>query len=354
METIDVNGKFNAAGKPVLDAKQIFSSLGSTDLGDVATIGTTLSGRFVSTPKLNQFFAHLQSGDTIILQYPIYLSYFVVKKMLKYLKVNDIRVIFFIHDFNSLRISADGGVRGVGHTRDQQASIRKEIDLLNFSNQICVPTNAMRDFILNHGYKGSAYVFGMYDYLADPKKLAHKTSDYHNIIFAGNLNKAPFINGLVSYKDASFQIFGQKPLYALNPDLNYQGVYPADKLISNFGSGFGLVWDGDSTDRVSGVLGEYMRFNSPYKASMYLAAGLPIIVWEKAAIADLVFEHNLGITATSISDAVDQITAISESQYAALVASVKKFSSQICQGGMIKQVFQQLNCSKKIKGANHK
>ena len=48
----------------------------------------------------------------------------------------------------------------------------------------------------------------------------------------------------------------------------------------------GLIWDGasDSSDEDIGMK-NYTRYNNPHKLSCYMAAGLPVIVWEKSAIS---------------------------------------------------------------------
>lgn len=47
------------------------------------------------------------------------------------------------------------------------------------------------------------------------------------------------------------------------------------------------VWDGDSVDTCAGNTGAYLRYNNPHKTSLYLACGMPVIVWKEAAIAAL-------------------------------------------------------------------
>ena len=46
---------------------------------------------------------------------------------------------------------------------------------------------------------------------------------------------------------------------------------------------FGLVWDGISVETCAGVYGEYLKVNNPHKTSLYLASGIPVIIWKEAA-----------------------------------------------------------------------
>ena len=68
-------------------------------------------------------------------------------------------------------------------------------------------------------------------------------------------------------------------------NVKYCGQYKPEELPEKLEGGFGLVWDGDDLGACTGVFGEYMKYNNPHKTSLYLASGLPVIIWEKAAMA---------------------------------------------------------------------
>ena len=65
-------------------------------------------------------------------------------------------------------------------------------------------------------------------------------------------------------------------------------------LLNLFGS-FGLVWDGMSSETCKGSFGEYLRINNPHKTSLYLASGIPVIIWSKAALAEFIEKNKCGI-----------------------------------------------------------
>ncbi|NRO11242.1 Beta-1,6-galactofuranosyltransferase WbbI [Lactobacillus helveticus] len=48
--------------------------------------------------------------------------------------------------------------------------------------------------------------------------------------------------------------------------------------------------------------GNYLRYNDPHKLSLYLASGIPVIIWKKAAEAKFVEENKVGITVDSLED----------------------------------------------------
>ena len=49
----------------------------------------------------------------------------------------------------------------------------------------------------------------------------------------------------------------------------------------------------------TGQYGEYLKINSPFKFSLYLAANRPVVVWSKSALASYVKEYKLGICVDS-------------------------------------------------------
>ena len=95
---------------------------------------------------------------------------------------------------------------------------------------------------------------------------------------------------------------------------------------------WGLVWDGNSAKTCSGVYGEYLRYNSPHKMSMYLASGLPLIVWNESALASYVDEKGIGIAINSIDQIPDAIKNVSVEQYSGFIHNVQKVGYELRKG----------------------
>jgi hypothetical protein len=97
---------------------------------------------------------------------------------------------------------------------------------------------------------------------------------------------------------------------------------------------FGLAWDGPSLDSCSGPLGGYLRFNSPHKASLYIAAGLPLIVWAGSALAPLAEAGGFGFAVSSLFELGQKIAALPPEGYLAMrraaVAAAAGLSSGAC------------------------
>lgn len=65
----------------------------------------------------------------------------------------------------------------------------------------------------------------------------------------------------------------------------------------------------------SGGKGEYLRINNPHKLSLYLAVGLPVIIWDEAAEAEFVLRENVGFTIKSLYELSEKMALISDDDY---------------------------------------
>ena len=79
----------------------------------------------------------------------------------------------------------------------------------------------------------------------------------------------------------------------------------------------------------------YTKYNNPHKLSCYMAAGLPVIVWEKSAISEFVKKNNLGYTIKTLED----INNLDFSNLEELKKNVKKIQSRVVSGEYTKKVF---------------
>ncbi|MBO9571455.1 MAG: hypothetical protein J7497_04510, partial [Chitinophagaceae bacterium] len=123
------------------------------------------------------------------------------------------------------------------------------------------------------------------------------------------------------------------------------GVFSPDQPDLNENYHFGLVWEGKSLDACTGDLGEYMRYNNPHKFSLYLALGLPVIVWKDAAIAEFVKKHNIGFAISGFDDLENLISNISNEQYSEYVKNVEGVSDKIRKGYYLDKAISQLTKS---------
>ena len=174
------------------------------------------------------------------------------------------------------------------------------------------------------------YLIENYDsHLLDERDLNKKSP----VIIAGALSrhKAGYIYKLP--ENCQFNLYGinfEKEKASKN--VNYVGAFDPEELIYKLEGSFGLVWDGDSSDTCTGIYGEYLKINNPHKTSMYLAAGIPVIIWEEAALADFIRENQCGITIKSISEIRKLVDNMSDEYYAMLKNNATKIGEKLRSG----------------------
>ena len=113
------------------------------------------------------------------------------------------------------------------------------------------------------------------------------------------------------------------------------------QLISENICTFGLVWDGNSIDACEGAYGSYLKLNNPIKTSLYIRCHLPVIVWEQAAIAEVVKEKGIGVCVASLQD-IDKIVAeITPEEYDKLEKNVIEWSKELKHGNCTRNAINQ-------------
>lgn len=75
-----------------------------------------------------------------------------------------------------------------------------------------------------------------------------------------------------------------------------------------------------------------LRYNNPHKMSLYIASGLPIIIWKNAAQAKFVKENGIGICVENLKDIHEAFSAISEHEYKQMLFNVLKVRREVVNG----------------------
>ena len=65
---------------------------------------------------------------------------------------------------------------------------------------------------------------------------------------------------------------------------------------------------------------------------MYLASGIPVIIWEDAALADFVRRHHCGITVASLDEIGKTLRDMPEEEYRLLVRNAARMSARLRSG----------------------
>ena len=243
---------------------------------------------------------------------------------LKKLKAEkNVKIISLVHDIEKQR-------KGVKNDYIQQ-----EADfMMHIADILIVHNQVMKEYFVSLGFEEKYIIcLGVFDYLTSQEVINRKQDK--SIAIAGNLDpvKSPFVEKLQSLVGVKIHLFGPNYMHTFeNSNLVYHGVYSADELPSYLLGSFGLVWDGDSIETCAGATGNYLRYNNPHKLSLYLAAGLPIVIWREAAEAKFVIENGVGVTINSLYDLAGVLEKVTMIQYEEMCRSVARISFKLRQG----------------------
>lgn len=334
----DAEARKHAGGKAREDLSTIFTECGFSVLemnrsGEEKRNGSLvnkIAGHFRATKEWETLLSTISSGDTLILQFPIINHTLLLSSVIRSTKRRNVKVIAFIHDLESLRMSNDATV-----SMKMRWRLRKEeLDVLKLFDVIVVHNNKMKKMMTDKYSIDEKKIveLGIFDYLIDDSFEPEIDNSLNSCIIAGNLSniKSAYISKLPIKPD--FELYGINYEGSQNDNIHYHGSFLADDLPFQLKGGFGLVWDGDSADTCNGVWGEYLRYNNPHKTSLYLACGIPVIIWEEAALADYVINNNVGIAVKSLYEIDEVIRSLANDEYKTMKENAIKLSSELRHG----------------------
>ena len=319
---------YNAGNKAKKDISHILKHLNIEEIVYKTNKSTSLINGIKKVLDRRKFFSSLKR-DTYILQYPLLLNH-IDDILLKMAKKNDFIVI--IHDIDGLRFEDD-------------TILSKEKKLFNISKYIVAHNDAMKDYLISIGIdENKIIVLKIFDYLVE-EAFEHKQMNVNDkmiVAYAGNLNKtkSEFIYQMNAEYSFVLNLYGinleQKQLCN---NINYLGAFPSDELPKHLEGHYGLIWDGqiDGSDENIGYK-RYTKYNNPHKLSLYVATGMPVIVWKKSAIASFVRENNIGFCINCI----DEINNLNLENYKEHLENTLKIRNKVLNGEYTKSVIQQI------------
>lgn len=285
--------------------------------------------------KIKKFFSlmklfKIKKDSLMVVQHPLYIgtSYMKMLKLLK--KCKNVKLVFIIHDLESLRQM---------FINNKELFIELDNLMFEIADYIISHNEKMNDYLINtrHVNKEKIITLGLFDYLVDGYEDKKVEDSKKKVVIAGNLAKEK--SGYV-YKVGEKNLSLDLELYGVNfneqdmlsENFHYHGAFPPDSLPNKLEGSFGLVWDGDSLESCKGTVGKYVQYNNPHKVSLYVASKLPIIIWEKAALATLIKKENIGIAISDLSELEEKISDISDNQYKIMQKNLVLLSEKVRNG----------------------
>jgi hypothetical protein len=275
-------------------------------------------GSIIDLLRIIVFSLSLSKTDDIVIQWPVYCSKLSTNVLISIIQIKNIKFSLLIHDIQNLRM----GIK----TKD----LVFEKYIKNTKNVI-VHSENMRTYLQSLEVSlNKISILTTFDYITDDQLPIRPLTN--KIVYAGNLVKSAFLGHIDDkvLEQVQFNCYGNGG-DSLKKGLVYKGFFNPDNVSVLDGS-WGLVWDGDSSITCSGIYGNYLRYNSPHKASLYIVSGLPLIVWKDSALASYVEINHLGILIDSLNDLPEKIQNISLDIYSELLCNIQKEAIRLKSG----------------------
>lgn len=347
---LDSTEKYHAGTKAMEDCEKVL-----TDEGCKCLPIRRFSNKIRMIEKIQneieyRIFFKIGKGDILILQHPLYIGSHYLKwiRIVKHIK--KIHVVTIIHDLESLR----GLIPAYKELFQEIDGLMEEV-----SDVIIVHNKKMGNYLVNikNIDRDKIVELQVFDYLCtNDLKQELKEHVRNHIAIAGNFapEKAGYIYRLSELSESlSYNLYGVnfQEERVQKGNVNYFGAFSPDILPSELKGDYGLVWDGDTIDNCGGNTGNYMRYNNPHKVSLYLASELPVIIWEKAALADFVSEKGIGIVIGSLEELPEKLERISEEEYQCMKNNILEISYKVRNGEYIRRAYNV--CERIIKDKIH-
>ena len=321
----------SAASKPKTDCERILDDIGFKNLGfKQTTFASSAIGAIVSFLGITKGVIRLPKNSTLAIQYPLSKYY---KYITTIARIKKCKIVLIIHDVKYL----------MGKNKD----IAREMKKFSCADVIIVHNDNMKKWFEEQGSTAKLVPLYMFDYLDESSNYTApelSKNGMFDVVFAGGLGmaKSAFIYKLDALKNNSFHLklygsgFIKEDVDTSKSIISFEGMFSPDEVAKHIKGSFGLVWNGNSINECAGHFGQYLLFNNPHKTSLYLLCGLPIIIWDKAAIADVIKERHLGICISSLEELDGKLKSLSPEEYQQMVKNVAEVRELIISGGFLK------------------
>ncbi len=321
----------SAASKPKTDCERILDTIGFKNLGfKQTTYASSAIGAVISFFGITKGVIRLPKNSVLAIQYPLSKYYRYITTIAG---IKKCKIVLIIHDVKYL----------MGKNKD----IAREMKKFSCADVIIVHNDNMKKWFEQQGATAKLIPLYMFDYLDNNNTyIAPELSNkgLFDVVFAGGLGmaKSAFIYKLDALKNNSFHLklygsgFIKDDVDPANTFISFEGMFSPDEVAKHIRGSFGLVWNGNSIDECAGHFGQYLLYNNPHKTSLYLLCGLPIIIWDKAAIATVIQERQLGICISSLEELDGKLKNLSDGDYQKMVKNVAEVREGIISGGFLK------------------
>ncbi|HEX6427008.1 MAG TPA: hypothetical protein VF008_04950 [Niastella sp.] len=310
-----------------VDAEKIFIAKGYQPIEFPGTYDFSIRSKWKRLLYFIRLFFRINSGDLLVFQFPLYAK--IHQLLITLLRIKGVQIICLILDIDGLR-------------NGNAAILEKEKKAFRRLRLFIVHNERMQEWLQPIVPKAIIAQLQFFDFLATP--LYQPRSKDTHIVIAGDLQKTAFIQKLGQLPQLSFSIYGAGYIEnnAFPENATYNGVFPPYELVHHLQGSFGLVWYGPDIDSFAGNYGSYLTIITPHKLSLFIMAGIPVIVPATSASAILVKQYGIGFTIDRLSDIGQVIENVSDSAYQKMVDNTRPLAVQLSQGHFLKRALSEL------------
>lgn len=340
-------GKKNAMSKARDDAERIFSGFGMKPLCMETHELERENGRGIGKwmwhyricKELRLLLAPLKRGDVVFIQFPIFAHCLFLTNICNECTKRGIRITLLLHDIETIRY-----YRLRMPIQKRVRVFLEETLVMKSCSAYIVHNENMLKTLQSLGCPAEKMVpLGIFDYIIDSESGIGfcRPEKGEGVVIAGNLSKVkcPYLGELPD--NTHWNLYGTGDRVPDKANVSYKGAYSPEELITHLEGSFGLVWDGTSANTCAGTYGDYMKINNPHKTSLYLAAGLPVIIWKEAALAPFIVENGLGFSVSSLDEIRGRIDALTDEQYNQMIENVRKVGQNLRDGCFLRSAIEQ-------------
>ncbi len=326
--------RLNAGPKARLDTAFFLGNLGFR-IQSVPTSRSRYWQRLLAWALRVSNWVSFKATDVVWCQFPVDKS---TASVLEKARRQGLRTVAFVHD-----------IEGLKPARTDWDSVAEQAQQLQSFTAVLGLNEVIGRILQQHGVAVAANL-NLWDYVCSPPPAQSLSTGLNKrIVFAGSLaaDKSPFIYRLAPLVGLRFELYGQgmDAGMPLAPHVRYAGSFAPESPPFQADGAIGLVWDGPEITTCGGDFGAYLAFNTPHKASMYLARGLPVAVWKDAAIAPLIAQHGAGLLVASLHELEQRVSTLSTEQYAAMASNAARLGEEIRAGHFITHAAVKLQAS---------
>lgn len=332
----------SAAFKARTDMDAVMASEGFRNVGSKNNLRSTRTGTWLATfAGVMKAGFRLHRGDILLLQYPMRPYY---RHLCRMAHMRGAKVVTLIHDLESFK--------------RPDITAEEEVTLLSASDYIISLNPSMEQWLRERGCSVPSASLGIWDYLShdarEARQTAGKTFPVKPVcepMVADEGYKVMFVGGVCRRRNQFLYDWGtvidgyKVVVYGNNFDTTQaakadhfvlRGFVPSGLMIRHPEGQFGLVWDGNAFDGCNGEWGEYLRYNNPHKASLYLRCGLPVIIWKHAGLAPFIEKEGIGFTIESLAEIAPRLKAMTPREYERMKENVARVSASISTGSYLR------------------